>query len=80
MDEVINKFNNRLAAICGVVAACWGIVAITVMLTDNQDVWSIMTFCGIMASLYGGYMYANLEKWFNEERKMYEQISRKQTK
>lgn len=72
MEEVINKFNKRLAWICCYMGLAWATVAFSAIVSDNREVWGVTLFCGIMASLYGGYLYAKLDKWFNEEIKKYE--------
>ena len=77
MRDIVEKFNNRLAWICGFVGCSWAVVAVITICVPNRDIWSIAIFNGIMASLYGGYLYAKLDKWFNEEKKKYEQIHSK---
>lgn len=72
MEEVIDKFNKRLAWICVYMGLAWATVAFSAIVSDNREVWGVTLFCGIMASLYGGYLYAKLDKWFNEEIKKYE--------
>lgn len=72
MEEVIEKFNKRLAWICGLMGFAWALVAFSAIMSDNREVWGVTIFCGIMVSLYGGYLYAKLNKWFNEEIKKYE--------
>jgi hypothetical protein len=72
MRDIIEKFNKRLAWICGFIGLAWAIVAFSTIVSDNKEVWGVAVFCGIMASLYGGYLYAKLDKWFNEEKNKYE--------
>lgn len=72
MEDIIKKFNKRLAWICGLMGLAWAIVAFSAIVSNNREVWGVTIFCGIMVSLYASYLYTKLNEWFNEEIKKYE--------